>query len=288
MLERLAVSDSLQGLLAVLTLPDLEIGVKARVPFQPGKLLGGVNLFCADRSEPAIYMVDPGTLKVERAYASAPEIEGLALSRNGVYLYALAAGADSVQMIDVGQGQLLNVACVGMYPRAIAQDTGGQCLAVACGGTGEVMLLDTATLRLCAAFPVDGIAMDACFFAGQLMVLCAVCEYDAASIVGAISPGGKWTPWIRLPGMPGAMAPCGGGLLVGHMRRLTMLDAPNGRTRWQTQVAGLPTEIVAVGRSACFADSLDGLVGLVDLRRGTVMRRLRVGEPGGLAVIKAG
>lgn len=286
MLERLAVSDSLQGLLAVLTLPDLQIGAKARVPFQPGKLLGGANLFCADRSESAIYMIDPGTLRVERTYASAPEIEGLALSHNGVYLYALAAGADSVQMLDVGQGQLLNIAHVGLHPRAMAQDVGGHCLAVACGNTCEVVLLDATTLRVCASFPVDGVAVDACFFAGQLMVLCAVSEYEASSIVGAISPDGKWTPWTRLPGLPGAMAPCGGGLLVGHMRRLTMIDAPNGRIRWQTTVTGLPAEIVAVGRSACFADSLDGLVGLVDLRRGTVMRRLRVGEPGGLAVIK--
>lgn len=285
MREKLAVSDSFHSLLAVLTLPDLEVLVKARVPFRPGRLLYGGNLYCADASDAAVHVVRPDTLRVERSISTAPEIEALAASPNGVYLYALASGADSLQMLDTSHGRLLNIIRTGMHPRGLAQDEAGSCIAVACGNTCEVMLLDAKTLRTCASYKVDGVTYGVCFFAGQLMTMCACGEYEMGTIVGAITPAGKWQPWIRLPGMPGAMAPCGGGLLVGHHRHLTMLDPPNGRIRWQTSIGGLPAQIVPVGRAACFADSLDSLIGLVDLRRGTVLRRLRVEEPAGLAAL---
>ena len=281
---KLAVSDSSQGLLAVLTLPDLEISVQRRMPFRPGRLAGGAALYCADVSEPVIYRVNWATLEPEGAIASAPEIEALALSQNGRQLYALAGGADSLQVVDTEQGRLRSTLRVGLHPRALAQDGSGN-LAVACGGTCNVTLLESSSLRALGTFPVDGVACDVCFFAGRIMALCAAGEYDVGTLVGVVEQKGTWQPWARLPGLPGAMAPCGGGLLVGHMNRLTMLDPPNGRIRWQTKIAGLPTAIVPVGRAACFADGLEGLVGLVDLRRGTVLRRLLVDEPVGLTVL---
>ncbi len=283
---KLAVSDSLQGLLAILTLPDLEVGHRVRVPFRPGRLLYGSSLYCADASDPSVHVLNPSTFALEKTFSTAPEIEALSLSRNGMYLYVLAGGADSVQMLDAGQGRLLNIAHAGMHPRGLAQDEAGRSLAVACGGTCEVALLDGATLRVCATYPIEGVASDVCFFAGKLMAMCAAGEYDLGTVVGAIDVDGKWKPWTRLPGIPGAMAACGGGLLVGHLQSLTMLDPPNGRIRWQTKIAGLPTEIVPLGRAACITDELEGLVSLIDLRRGTVLRRLRVGEPKGLAVLE--
>jgi outer membrane protein assembly factor BamB len=186
-------------------------------------------------------------------------------------------------MLDAVQGRLLNIAKTGMHPRAIAQD--GACVAVAGGATGDVMILDSKTLRVLGVYKADGITCGCCFFAGQLMIMCMAGEYDVGTVVGAISPDGKWTPWVKLPGLPGAMTPCGGGLLVGHLNGLTMLDAPNGRIRWQTKIAGLPSAVVPVERFACFMDSLEGMIGLVELRRGTIMRRLGVGEPGGIAVL---
>lgn len=285
MRDWLAVSDAGQGLLALLRLPEFDIVHKARMPFLPGRLAFGGRLFCADAAEPAIYRIHPEKLEIERSFASAPEIEALLVSQNGAGLFALAGGADSLQRFDAAEGRLLSVTRAGMHPRAIALDHAGQCVAVACGGTCDTMLFDAASLRAIATFPVDGVACGICFFAGQWMALCASGEYDVGTIVGAIGPGGKWTPWIRLAGLPGAMAACGDGLLVGHLQTLTMLDAPNGRVRWQTQVAGLPTQIVDAGRAACYADGLEGLIGLVDLRRGTVLRRLRVVEPAGLAIL---
>ncbi|MDR0898341.1 MAG: hypothetical protein LBN04_10865 [Oscillospiraceae bacterium] len=286
MREKLAVSDSLNELVAVLSLPDLEVMQQARVSFAPGRLCAGQRLYCADVSAPTIHALNPETLAEEGAFAAAPELEALRLSENALHIYALSGGADSLQKIECAQGRLLHVARVGVRPGGFSQDAQGRCLVVAGGAAAEVTVLDSATLGVCASYPVGGAASDACFFAGQLMVLCAIGDYEMRTLVGAIGPDGQWKPWAALSGLPGAMAPCGGGLLVGHMRTLTMLDPPNGRIRWQTKIAGLPTEIVPAGRAACFADGLDGLVGLIDLRRGTVLRRMRLGEPGGLAVMR--
>ena len=285
MREKLAVSDSLHGLLAALTLPDLNVSVKTRVPFRLGKMVPGAKLYCADVSEPSVYVFNVNTLQHEVTLPAAPEIEALALSPNGMHLYALAGGADSLQMLDAAQGRLLNIVKTGMHPRAIAQDDHNVYVAVAGGATGEAIILESGTLRVLGVYKAEGVTCGCCFFAGQLMIMCMAGEYDVGTIVGAISPEGKWTPWVKLPGLPGAMRPCGGGLLVGHLHGLTMLDAPNGRIRWQTKIAGLPSAIVPVERFACFMDSLEGLIGLVELRRGTIMRRLGVGEPGGIAVL---
>ncbi len=285
MRERLAVSDAGQGLLALVALPELDVVCKARVPFRPGRLAFGGRLFCAESAGPAIHRINPETLAVERSFASAPEVEALLQAPNGAALFALSGGADSLQRFDTAHGGLLHVIRAGMHPRAMALDPAGQCVAVASGNDGNVLLLDAATLRELAVLPVGGAAHGVCHFAGQWMALCACGEYEMGSVVGAIGACGQWKPWIRLAGLPGAIAVCGGGLLVGHMQTLTMLDAPNGRVRWQTQIAGLPTQIVDTGRAACFADGLEGLVGLVELRRGTVLRRLRVVEPGGLAMV---
>ncbi len=285
MQDKLAVSDANLGLLAILTLPDLMVAAKVRTPFRPGKLAGGRGLYCADQSEPCIYFINPETLEAIGSFPTAPEIEGLLLSQNGVSLYALSGGADSLQLLDAGQGRLRGVARVGMHPRAMALDPQGQCLAVACGGTCDILALNAHTLSVCGKYSVDGIATGCCFFAGQLMALVGTGDYEMGTVIGAIGPDGCFSPWIKLSGMPGAMTPCGGGLLVGHLQTLTMLDPPNGRIRWQTKIAGLPTEIVDLGRTACFADGLEGLISVVDLRRGTVLRRLQVKEPMGIALL---
>lgn len=282
---RLAVSDSLHEQLAIVTLPDLEVSTTQRMPFRPGRLLSGAYLYCADTAESAVHALRPDTLDVEKSFIAGPEIEALALSASGKRLFALCGGSDSLQMLDAGKGTLLSVRQVGMHPRALTQHANGNYLAVACGGTCDVALLDPASMRLLANYPAGGITCDVCFFAGQLMALCAYGEFEMGTVVGAITADGKWSPWTALPGLPGVMTPCGGGLLVGHLRGLTMLEPPNGRIRWQTKITGLPTQIIPVGRAACFADSLDGMVGLIDLRRGTILRRLRVEEPGGLAVL---
>lgn len=282
---KLAVADASLNLLAVLALPDLTIVQKARMPFRPGKLCASGALYCADAEGPSVHVLDKATLSHSRSFATGPEIEALASSANGLNLYVLSGGADSLQMLDASHGRLLNIASAGMRPRGLSMDAAGQHIAVACGDTADVRLLDAQTLSMRGSLAAGGPTVAVHFFAGQLMALCSAGDYDMGSIVGAFGSGGKWCPWAALPGMPSAMAPCGGGLLIGHHMGLTMLDPPNGRIRWQTKIPGLPTEIVPIGRVACFADALDGTIGVVDLRRGTILRRLRVPEPTGLVAL---
>ena len=286
MRARLAVSDARHCLLAVLSLPDLEVCQQARLPFRPGRLACGEHtLYCADASEEMIYALDRDTLRTQSAFAAGPEIESLALCGEGKRLLALCGGADSVQALDARAGRLLGVAAAGLRPCALALDARTDRAAVAGGASGEAMILDAATLSTRLRLAPGGAVCGVCFFAGVLMALCASGEYETGSVVGEVDASGRWKPWIALPGQPGTLATCDGGLLVGHLGWLSMLEAPNGRLRWQTRVHGLPTHILPLGRAAGFADGLDGLVGLVDLRRGTVLRRIRVEEPAGLACI---
>ena len=282
---KLAVSDSRLELVAALALPNLDVETKVRMPFRPGKLASGSMLYVADADGPLVHALHPKQLSEHKCFATGPEIEALALSESGMHLYVLSGGANSLQMVDVGQGRLINVARTGMRPRGFALDTSGKYIAVACGDTYDILLLEAATLRTLSTFQAGGVTIAVRFFAGQLMALCATGEYDMGTLVGAVGSNGKWCPWAALPGMPGAIAPCGGGLLVGHHVCLTMLDPPNGRIRWQTKISGLPTEIIPIGRIACYADGLDGMIGLIDLRKGTVLRRLRVEEPVGLCEV---
>lgn len=286
MRARLAVSDARHCLLAVLSLPDLEVCQQARLPFRPGRLACGEHtLYCADASEGMIYALDRDSLRTQSAFAAGPEIESLALCGEGKRLLALCGGADSVQALDARAGRLLGVAAAGLRPCALALDARTDRAAVAGGASGEAMILDAATLSTRLRLAPGGAVCGVCFFAGVLMALCASGEYETGSVVGEVDASGRWKPWIALPGQPGTLATCDGGLLVGHLGWLSMLEAPNGRLRWQTRVHGLPTHILPLGRAAGFADGLDGLVGLVDLRRGTVLRRIRVEEPAGLACI---
>ena len=286
MRARLAVSDARHCLLAVLSLPDLEVCQQARLPFRPGRLACGEHtLYCADASEGMIYALDRDSLRTQSAFAAGPEIESLALCGEGKRLLALCGGADSVQALDARAGRLLGVAAAGLRPCALALDARTDRAAVAGGASGEAMILDAATLSTRLRLAPGGAVCGVCFFAGVLMALCASGAYETGSVVGEVDASGRWKPWIALPGQPGTLATCDGGLLVGHLGWLSMLEAPNGRLRWQTRVHGLPTHILPLGRAAGFADGLDGLVGLVDLRRGTVLRRIRVEEPAGLACI---
>ena len=283
MAEMLAVSEAQRGYILRLTLPDLEPAGFVRCGVSPGRLAACGDLFCADRSESAVYRLCGRALELAGAFPVAPETESLAA--HGERLFVLSGGANSLQTLNARTGELLGSAAMGVYPRALSLFPDGRTLAVACGTDCRVALADAETLSLRGSWPVGGIACGVTLFAGLLYALCAEGEYDLRTIVGYIDERGAFHPQIALPGLPGAMAACGGGLLVGHLGNLTMLDAPNCRIRWQAKTRGLPTQLVPFNRFAVFADETDGQVGLIDLRRGRIYRRAQCDCPAGLAVI---
>lgn len=283
MAEMLAVSDAQRGKIWLLTLPELEPAFCAEFAGCPGRLAVGGELFCADRAAPLLQRFSRRTLEPLGSFPIAPETE--ALAAGGERLYALSGAANCLQAFDAKSCDLLRSAQVGVYPRALALMPKGRMLAVAGGTDCCLSLLDAEALVPRACWPVDGIACAAEFFAGCIYALCAEGEYDLRSIVGFIDARGRFQAQIALPGLPGALCACGGGLLVGHLGCLTMLDAPNCRIRWQTKMRGLPTQLVPLERFAAFADETDGYIGLIDLRRGKIYRRARLECPSGLAVV---
>ena len=200
MRARLAVSDARHCLLAVLSLPDLEVCQQARLPFRPGRLACGEHtLYCADASEGMIYALDRDSLRTQSAFAAGPEIESLALCGEGKRLLALCGGADSVQALDARAGRLLGVAAAGLRPCALALDARTDRAAVAGGASGEAMILDAATLSTRLRLAPGGAVCGVCFFAGVLMALCAAGEYETGSVVGEVDASGRWKPWRGFP-----------------------------------------------------------------------------------------
>lgn len=285
MTRMLAVSDAQRGLLLLMTLPDLEIAVSSDRLRSPGRLAAGQWLFCAERAEGVVHALGKNTLQTERVIPCAPETEALLSSPDGGGLYALSGAANCVQLLHAQSGVLLTSAQTGLYPRSLSLLPDGKTLAVADGAACRVSLWQAETLRPVSTLRTEGIACGAAWFAGFLYALCAEGEYDLRTIVGFFDGAGRFQPQVALPGLPGAMTACGGGLLVGHLGCLSMLDAPNGRIRWQSSVRGLPTQLVPLGRVAAFADETDGQVGLIDLRRGKILRRIQLDCPAGLAEI---
>lgn len=285
MAQLLAVSDAQQNLVILLSLPDLEPLAQTNAIRAPGRLAAFDRLYCAHRTDPAVSVFAKGSLVPAATFAAGPEIEALSISEDGSALYALSGGANCLQMLDAKTGALLRSANAGLCPRSAALLPGAEVLAVADGINCQIVLLAAGTLDLLAAYRTDSITCSATWFAGSLYALCAEGEYDLRTIIGRIDRSGKWTPQIALPGLPGTMTPCGGGLLVGHLGWLTMLDAPNARIRWQTRIGGLPTQLLPLGHFACYADETDGFVGLVDVRQGKILRRIQLDCPSGLAAL---
>lgn len=273
MRARLALSDAARGHVTAYSLPDLDVELRVPMPFRPGRLAASGDLYCADATGPAIYRLNAATLSPEAVFSAAPEIEELLALEDR--LYALSGGADSLQML-ADDGRLLGLARVGVRPRGMAADGASRQIAVAGGASGTVLRLDARTLRVLSETPAGGAACAVRFLAGGLLALSAAGEYELSTVVGGFG--------VSLPGMPGALAVCGGGVLVGHLGHLTMLEPPNGRIRWQTRLRGLPAFLAPLGRVAAYADSLEGEIGLIELRKGSILRRNKSCEPSGLAL----
>lgn len=283
MAEMLAVSEARRGVVLYLTPDNLEPVGFIRCGRSPGRLVCCGDTFCADRAEQAVYRFCRGAEQAACAFRTAPETEALCVCRER--LFALSGAASALQAFSLQTSALIGSASVGVCPRGLCLLPDQRTLAIAGGADGRVWLLDAETLALHGGWRTCGDVCAVALYAGFLYALCAEGEYDLRSIVGLIDERGAFHPQIALPGFPGAMAACGGGLLVGHAGCLTMLDAPNCRIRWQTKMRGIPTQIVPMNRLAAFADETDGLVGLVELRQGNIRRRAQCDCPSGLAVV---
>lgn len=143
----------------------------------------------------------------------------------GEHICALSGDCDCVCALCPRDGSLLLSAPAGNYPRHACVSPCGRYMAVAGGAAGEVVLLDR-ELRCTGRYRVAGAAVDVCFPARSMAVLCAVGEERITARLMEISGRGVMEEMDAC-----AQAPCcllalpGGRMLVGVHGQVRHLDA---------------------------------------------------------------
>lgn len=164
-----------------------------------------------------IWRMDSSLLVPTGLFSGGPGICSLMHDREEKCLYALCAEADSLLMLSAEDGMPLIVNRVGVNPCAMAMDESGECIAVAGGASGELLILRAKTLELLARFETGGVVFGA--------ALCGAWAYALSldetmnTMLHAFGPNGQCLIW-RLDGMPGALARGYDGVLAATHRAL--------------------------------------------------------------------
>ncbi|MEG0767381.1 MAG: beta-propeller fold lactonase family protein [Clostridia bacterium] len=287
MQERVIVSDATGGCLTAYRLPTWTIQAQTRELAQPSSLCGRDGwIYCACMADACIWRLRGDNLQPVQCYAAGKGIEHICLSRDGRRLYALLGEADSLLMLDVDAGYPLMSTPVGVHPRDMRLDHSGRWLAVAGGASGSILMLEADTLRVRAEYAVDGIACGVLFGREEMLALCASGDYELHTVIGGIRPHqGLWHERFTLPGLPGAFAMSAQGLYVGHLGGIALFQERNGTVIWKLTLRGLPDQLLPIGHQLCFADRLEGRLGILDATQPQLLRTLRQGEPAGLLLV---
>jgi DNA-binding beta-propeller fold protein YncE len=242
-----------------------------------------------DAASDNVQVLDATTGSVRHRAIAGIGPSALAVDERNGHAFIIARGSDSVSVLDTRSGQLLGTTGVGFAPTAIAVDeqddrafvaTGGD------GGDGQVWVFDAASGRLLRTSSVPQtsggllgpIVVDAqrghVFIAGAH----TVSMFDAAR--------GHLRYPIEVGAAPVAMAvdDSTGRLLVDLSQPgIRVLDAARGRML--RRVAGVPGEVLlamgttAAGARVLVVDPAASALDLLDAWRGTLVRRLVVGQP---------
>lgn len=179
----------------------------------PGRALCAAagRIYCAGEKRCVCY--DRATAALLFDFSVPPGVCDLAAM--GDCVYALSADADSVTSFRADTGEACFCAPAGNYPRALRVSPRGNCLAVAGGAAGEILLLD-GCLRLAARHRVPGTAVDVCFLPRGMAALCAVGDGELSAHLMRISPRGVLEEAFAAPLVPSALCALGAGrCLVG-------------------------------------------------------------------------
>ena len=242
-----------------LRLLDLPQGRTVRRTALEGALAlcaGEGGVYAASRWGDVIWRLDADLLVPTGLFAGGPGICRMLLSRSGRQLYALCGEADSLIMLDARSGAPLLLNRVGVGPCAMAMDGEGRRIAVAGGGSGEAIVLDAQTLRverrLATCGMVFGVAVGDAVYAMSL-------EETMNTSVTAFFPAGGLIE-RSLPGMPGAIALCGGTLLAATHAGLYALDPATLRVRTSCDVPGRAGRLLPLRTGIVMTDQWsDGL-----------------------------
>lgn len=201
---------------------------------------GGNCIYAASRWGEVIWRLDTDLLVPTGLFAGGPGVCRMLLSRDGSLLYALCSEADSILMLDAHSGSPLLLNRVGVGPCAMAMDAQGQRIAVAGGGSGEVIVLDAGTLRVERRLATCGMVFGAAI--GGAVYAMSLEETMNTAVTAFFPAGGQCVR--TLPGMPGDLVLCGETLLAATHARLYVLDPATLRVRLSCDVPGRARRLI--------------------------------------------
>ena len=196
-----------------------------------------------------------------RLMPAMPALTGLCVSRCGRYVYQLSAEADAVHTRYTATGELMYAALTGVFPRAMSLDPMDRTLLVAGGAVSEAYLLRAPELVREHVIPTRGACFAADFWAGGLVLACALEGEDIQTAVYTLAPhAARARRLITLPGQPGAMRVCpdGRAALLSTPDGLMKLDLHTGQLMWNLPEWPLCMRLDTKNGQALISDTLSG------------------------------
>jgi YVTN family beta-propeller protein len=242
-----------------------------------------------DRRADGIGVIDIATGRLVGTLESGPDPETFALSPDGKTLYVSNEDTGRLSAVDTVSGRIRGSAAVGIEPEGVAVRPDGKVVYVTCEGDSTVHALDATTLVTLATIPTKprpraiafsrdgrrGMSTD------EIGVALTVFDTTTHAVLDTVSLASPGNNLIRPMGI--ATAPDGRAVYVTTGRGGSLLEVdPASRSVRRTIAAvgqrpwglALSTD----GRKAFTANGPSGDISIVDLERGTVEKRVKVGE----------
>ena len=220
--------------------PPAPLSTGAECPCMPTVCPGRLILACEKTRN--CFVINRKTLREEQAFPAPPGISALCASPCGRWLYILSHEADMVHTVHLGTGRLSYAAPAGVFPRSMALSPSGTELLVACGAEAEARLFSLPDLLTEQVIHTRHPCFGAAFWKKGLVLVCAAEGTDIRTVICTLAPG-KIRPReiLRLPGLPGAMQVCSGGMaiMVSTPDGLMKIDLNSGRILWNVPPGAL-------------------------------------------------
>ena len=236
-----------------LSLPDASWGLSAPMDRVSALCAQGGRIFCAGRN--AICSVDACSLLPRQIFAAAPDVRALLLSPDGLRLYALCSGADSVLMLSAVTGEAQILCRAGVCPPSMALSEEGDLLFVAGGKRSGVLIYCARTLHLLQEIRMPGPVCALAVCGGILAALCMTDTLD--TLLVCTDCRGEKRIQRKLCGFPGALAMQESTLLASVQERLYAVSVPELRVLCSLAAPGRASSLSTDGGTLMYLNQLD-------------------------------
>lgn len=236
-----------------LSLPDASWGLSAPMDRVSALCAQGRRIFCAGRD--AICSVDACSLLPQQIFAAAPDVRALLLSPDGMRLYALCTGADSVLMLSAVTGEAQVLCRAGVCPPSMALGEDGECLFVAGGKRPGVLVYCARTLHLLREIHMPGAVCALAVHGGILTVLCMTDTLDTMLV--CTDCRGQKHMQRKLCGFPGALAMGRDKVMAGVQGKIHIVSLSGLRVLRSVTAPGRASSMTPCGGSVMYLDQLE-------------------------------